>query len=416
MSDELRAPTTAAGIYAGWDQLDLDGVDQGNDGDFNDDAPWDFGNDREYPTLRGVSGNFTGGNSTAIRTQQRRQPPVLVVLSQRGGALVAEDSAATYAVELGARSADPITMTWSVEFTGTGAGHAAVADFSDTSQANPPVVTTGMITIVNTASAVFRVRIAGDGTPEPRESFRVRLSALQAPDRVILSVASSAAVSVIAMNGNDYDPDEDNLINVATTSQLSAIRYDLGGDGMPDREAYATSYSAAFPFFDEFETCPDGCKGYELSNDMDLSSVSDWMPIGGGGTPHRYNAVFEGNGHVVRNMRFTREVGSPREDHVGLFGALGTAGVIRSVGMENVSVNAPESVGVGALVGRVYGRVAASYAVSGTVTGSWAVGGLLGELTGEMGSAVPATLTAGYSDVAVHGRGGKSGRFDRQRR
>ncbi len=400
-SFDLRNPTTTADtIYAGWDQLDLDG-----DGERND-APWDFGSDLDYPVLRGVGARYpVAGNTTNADVQRRLQPPILVALSQRGGDLVAEGSTVTYAVELDFPISAAITMTWSVELTdaGAGAGHAAVADFPDTStsRANPPVVTTGTITIVNTDSAVFQVEIVEDEVPELRETFRVRLSNLQGPDNVSLRVASSAVVSVIARNGNDYDPDDNDLIDVMTTSQLAAIRYDLDGDGVPDRAAYATTYSAAFPFFDEFETCPGGCKGYELSNDIDLSG-EDWTPIGGGGTSDRYNAVFEGNGHIVRNMKFTRTVGSPRYDGVGLFGALGAGGKIRSAGIENVSVHAPESVGVGALVGIAYGRIAASYAVGGVVTGSWAVGGLVGEMRG-------GSVIAGYSDAAVHGRGERAG-------
>ncbi len=393
-SSDLYAPTTTAGtIYAGWDQLNVDRVDQRDDGDLNDDAPWDFGNRFQYPVLRGVSARYPAGNTTSIGVQRRVQPPVAVALSQRGGSPIAEGSTVTYAVEWNADDevigAAVVTMSWSVELVG--AGHAEAADFVG--------ATRGRVVLAGTDSAVFGVGIAEDETLELREAFRVRLSSLQAPDGVRLDAASSAVDSVIARNGNDYDLDDNNLIDVMTTSQLSAIRYDLDGDGVPDREAYATTYSAAFPFSDEFGTCPGDCKGYELSNDMDLSG-EDWTPIGRGSS--RYNAVFEGNGHVVRNMKFTRAVGSDRYDDVGLFGILGAGGKIRSVGIENVSVNAPESVGVGALAGTAYGRIAASYAVGGVVTGSWAVGGLVGEIFG-------GTVIASYSDVAVHGRGQRAG-------
>ncbi len=396
---DLRAPTTAVGIYTGWNKLDVDGVDQLGDDDFNDDAPWDFGSGLDYPLLRGVSARYPTGNSTNVGVQRRLQPPVLVALSQRNGGLLTEGSTVTYAVGLDvsdsvASSGVVVAMSWSVEPVGVGDGYAEAADFV--------AVTRGVITLVNTNSAVFRVGIARDGTTEPRESFRVRLSALQASDRIALSVASSAVVSAIVQNGSDYDHDDNNLIDVATTSQLAAIRHDLGGMGFRGvADGDVAAYDRAFPGFDE-SGCPGGCKGYELVNDVDLSSVDNWMPIGGGGTSDRYDAVFEGNGHIVRNMKFTQAVGSDRYDGVGLFGALGAGGKIRSVGMENVSVHAPESVGVGALVGIAYGRIAASYAVGGVVTGSWAVGGLVGETRG-------GSVIAGYSDAAVHGRRQRAG-------
>ena len=42
---QLQAPTSASGIYVGWDDLDLDG--DGTAGD----APWDFGTSSQYPAL-----------------------------------------------------------------------------------------------------------------------------------------------------------------------------------------------------------------------------------------------------------------------------------------------------------------------------------------------------------------------------
>ena len=185
-----------ATIYAGWDKLDVDGVDQGGDRDFNDDAPWDFGSDLDYPVLRGVGARYPTGNGANIRVQRNLQPPPSVTLSQRGDALVVEGSTATYAVELGRRSTAVVMVSWSVELAGVGTGHATAADFVG--------ATRGTVTLVNTASAVFRVGIARDRTPERRETFRVRLSDLQGPENLSLSVASSAVVSVIGQSGTDF--------------------------------------------------------------------------------------------------------------------------------------------------------------------------------------------------------------------
>ena len=141
------------------------------DGDLNDDAPWDFGSPFQYPVLRGVSARYLDGNTTNIRVQQRLQPPVLVALSRQGGGRTAEGSTLTYAVKLGGRGSAAVTMGWSVEPVGVGAGYAEAADFSG--------ATRGTITLVNTDSAVFSIKIAEDGTPESRERFQVRLSALR---------------------------------------------------------------------------------------------------------------------------------------------------------------------------------------------------------------------------------------------
>ena len=175
-SRALRAPTTAVEIYAGWIGLNVDdtpGTFMGVS-TLNDDAPWDFGSGFDYPVVRGVSARFPNGNAANAELQRRLQPPVLATLSQPGGALVAEDSTATYAVSLNAGGGDVVTMTWSVEATGVGGGHAEAADFE---------ATRGRVVLANADSAVFGVGIARDGTTEPRETFRVRLSNPQRPEQ-----------------------------------------------------------------------------------------------------------------------------------------------------------------------------------------------------------------------------------------
>ena len=167
--------------------------------------------------------------------------------------------------------------------------------------------------------------------------------------------------------------------------------------------------------------CATTCTGYELLNDIDLSD-RDWTPIGGGvRSPRlggsifnyeppssvRYNAVFEGNGHVLRGLR-VNGLGA-RWHFVGLFSALGAAGVIRNVGLVDVDVSAgfgriafegDRSGWMGALAGMNYGKVAASYAVGGTVHGDWCVGGLVGGNRG--------TIIASYANVTVESHGSET--------
>ena len=244
----------------------------------DDDDPWDFGSGIDYPVLRGVGALYSLGNTTSIRVQRELLSSlVLATLSRRGGGAIVEGSTVTYAVELGG-IVEAATMSWSVELTGVGMGHAEASDFGDT--------TRGRVVFVNTDGAVFRIGIRDDGASESRETYRVRLHDLQGPANLRLSVASSAVVSIISpRGGTDYDPDNDDLIDVATTSQLAAIRYDLRGWGrLGVDDADLNAYDEAFPSFDESETCPAGCKGYELLSDVDLSEIRNWTPIGGGDT------------------------------------------------------------------------------------------------------------------------------------
>ena len=124
-SAELYAPTSAMGIYAGWDKLNVDGVDQGGDGDLNDDAPWDFGTSFDYPVLR------QGRTEAAVRAQHSGQPAITLTPTFDGDATVSEGTNARYVVSLPVPVSLPSGVSaswgWSV---GSGAGISA-GDFAD---------------------------------------------------------------------------------------------------------------------------------------------------------------------------------------------------------------------------------------------------------------------------------------------
>ena len=114
----------------------------------------------------------------------------------------------------------------------------------------------------------------------------------------------------------DYDADDDGLIEVADLAQLDAIRWDLDGDGV----ASAADHAAAYPFAPAGMGCPAaGCTGYELMADLDLDTDGSgavdaadaywhegagWAPIGREGAAYRGD--FDGNGHVIANLRIAR--------------------------------------------------------------------------------------------------------------
>ncbi len=114
---------------------------------------------------------------------------------------------------------------------------------------------------------------------------------------------------------------------------------------------------------------------YELTQDIDASDTINWNggkgfdPVGDESNPFR--GIFDGNGHVIRNLYINR-VG---EDYVGLFGYVG--GEVRNLGLENVQVLGSNR--VGGLVGyNYYGTVSQCYS-AGSVLGSGSyVGGLVG--------------------------------------
>ena len=195
----------------------------------------------------------------------------------------------------------------------------------------------------------------------------------------------------------DYDADDDGLIEVSNLAQLDAIRWDEDGDGSALKTANWVVYvdgslvmdgevdlhAAAFPNAAPGMGCPSsGCTGYELAADLDFDTNgngaadatdaywnggSGWSPISLTG----FTAVFEGNGHTIRNLFIDRS----SDANVGLFEAVVIPSVVRNVVLESVDVTGGER--VGGLAGQASGTIS-GVSVSGSVSGESAVGGLVG--------------------------------------
>ena len=217
----------------------------------------------------------------------------------------------------------------------------------------------------------------------------------------------------------DYDDDDDGLIEIRTLAQLNAVRWDLDGDGAPST-GNAASWGKAFRNHRADMGCPtstadadnNDCTGYELQNDLDFDTDGDgsthtggtsdsgdayhnggsgWLPIGPNATPTdptHFNATFDGKGHVIRNLFIRRGT-----SHNGLFTALRTSAVVRSLGLPNAEV-VNSSAYAAPLAAHSVGRVAAVWA-SGAVQGTGDVGGLVGD------NASGATIVASYSTANV---------------
>ena len=231
-------------------------------------------------------------------------------------------------------------------------------------------------------------------TPGSPGRVVVRLRAID-PDG--LSATDAFSVTVSAGSG-DYDADNDGFIEVANLAQLDALRYDLNGDGLVDGATWMPYYSA-YPMGALGMGCPsEGCKGYELTANLDFDTddsgdadVGDtywnggdgWAPIGDADAP--FTADFMGNRHTVSNLFIDRH----NEDEVGLFGTVDSSR-ISGVTLAGADVSGRHA--VGSLLGDgVYGTVIDNHA-TGQVSGQDEVGGLVGRTWG----------TVWYSSAAVN--------------
>ena len=215
--------------------------------------------------------------------------------------------------------------------------------------------------------------------------------------------------------GNDYDADDDGLVEVGAAAQLDAIRWDLDGDGAADTgadntdadntAAAAAGYAAAFPNPLNGMGCPApaGCIGYELSHNLDLaadySDGSGWTPIGS--PAHPFNATLDGRGYAIANLSISRNDAATNGGAWGLFGAIGSGGVVRNLGLTGVSVRyaGAAAARLGSIAGSSSGAVADCYAAGVVaVTGASVAGGLIGHVGG-------GTVSGSYAVVDVSGGG-----------
>jgi hypothetical protein len=115
--------------------------------------------------------------------------------------------------------------------------------------------------------------------------------------------------------------------------------------------------------------------GYEELASPTANGGKGWQPIGAFITNYGYrgfDGILDGQGYEIRDLFINR----PDEDAVGLFRHAQPEGVIKNIGMVNVTVIG--RMRVGGLVGlKGDGNVSNSYA-TGSVSGSIDVGGLVG--------------------------------------
>ena len=219
---------------------------------------------------------------------------------------------------------------------------------------------------------------------------------------------------------NDYDVDNDGLIEVSNLAQLNAIRADLDGDG----SSPSGIYMDAFPGAKAGMGCPHlGCIGYELIADLDFDTngngildASDaywndddgWVAIGD--FPNEFSAIFDGAGHAISNWH----------GKSGLFGYLDESAVIRNVGLVSARLTTPYYDGV--LAAKNFGVISNSYVVRtetsspngsltdanrGIIDGSYVIGVSISAYgaAGALALDNSGTISNSYATVNVEGSG-----------
>ncbi|WP_076591420.1 GLUG motif-containing protein [Herminiimonas arsenitoxidans] len=127
---------------------------------------------------------------------------------------------------------------------------------------------------------------------------------------------------------------------------------------------------------------------YVLGSDIDAFIARDW--IGGFNPIGTFGGVFDGLGHVIRNLTINQST----QSSVGLFGSA-VGATIRNVGLVDGSVKGKDS--VGALVGVVLNSTISNTYSTLLVSGHSSVGGLVGSLNNGV------SISNSYATGAVKG-------------
>jgi hypothetical protein len=132
--------------------------------------------------------------------------------------------------------------------------------------------------------------------------------------------------------------------------------------------------------------------GYEELASPRANQGKGWQPIGTWSLS-AFTGSFDGQGHEIRDLFINR----PNESPIGLFGFTGEGGVIKDIGLVNVTVTGYYY--VGGLVGCNNGIVADSY-TTGSVSGIVGmVGGLVGRNTDTVGNSYSIASVSGVVNV-----------------
>ena len=135
-------------------------------------------------------------------------------------------------------------------------------------------------------------------------------------------------------------------------------------------------------------------------NDIDLSSYSNWDPIGDADSGVGFTGTLDGNGYTISNLTINR----PDEDWGGLFCIIGdpntrTGGEVRNLGIDAVDIlgNNASGLAVGS-----FGTITNCY-VTGDVTGNEFAGGLVCENRGIITNSYAAAVSVMGNDYASGG-------------
>ena len=162
---------------------------------------------------------------------------------------------------------------------------------------------------------------------------------------------------------------------------VTVTNNNLLGSGTATDPYQIDNYSKLKAFADKVNTDGEKTANAVLTADIvckydpgDVDYAADWKPIGNSSS--KYTGTFDGDGHTITGLTTPANCGN----YAGLFGCVGTGGVVQNVNLEGGSITGYND--VGGIVGSLDGGTIQNCANASAVTGNDSVGGIVGWLHG----------------------------------
>ena len=143
-------------------------------------------------------------------------------------------------------------------------------------------------------------------------------------------------------------------------------------------------------------------KYYKQTADINLTSITNWTPIGTNladlNHPFSFTGSYDGNGRKILNLKISDE----DKLYQGLFSDIGATGIVKNLGLVDININIIRTSGtingLGGVAGRSYGTIQNCY-VSGSLSGYNYIGGVIGMNYGTIQNCYATGSFSGYDCV-----------------
>ena len=156
--------------------------------------------------------------------------------------------------------------------------------------------------------------------------------------------------------------------NASSTSSTSVSKFTDSVSSMSDADAVAAGYIVINNASD-LQNITDMSGKYILSDNIDLSTISNFTGIGTSGNP--FTGELNGNGYVISNLSVSSSSGAS-----GLFGYI-DSGTVKNLGLEDVDINSTSDY-AGSIAGYSTNATIDNCYAKGDVSANSDVGGLVG--------------------------------------